>query len=248
MANPSHPWLRGRRSRRKVDELQIAKYDPRPEQTSGFFTLSPELRNFIYEMLIIQHDEAMRVIAKRNDINAGIPPSPPALTQVCHYIRSETLPIFYGVNMFNLTILSENNLRMAKQWLREVCDTNIPLLRHIRLRGHFPKRDNVSYTYELPPWSEETLLRLDLASNSEPSVAIKSGSVIQHGSNVRPKQRATLPGIQCAIVQKAARHACGDSGHISTYSDIEAVVDAFVSLCGFRTSYSEAFDIVLTHS
>ncbi|KAK5126497.1 hypothetical protein LTR08_004762 [Meristemomyces frigidus] len=61
-----------------------------------FWNLSPELRNYVYELVV---KEASTIdVTSPEQIAVG----QPALTRTCRQIRSESLPLYYGINHFLL--------------------------------------------------------------------------------------------------------------------------------------------------
>ena len=94
--------------------------------------LPAELRNYIYTFALV--DEGPIVIEP-----CIIGPQrvhQPALTRAARQIRLETLPIFYGQNIFEFDI-QEHNLKI-KTHLTMIPESRLPLLNNIQVRkcGH----------------------------------------------------------------------------------------------------------------
>ena len=126
----------------------------------SFLTLSPELRNRIYELACCPlrdgeggeaHSTAIR-IEPRESYELSAPfATQPALTKVSRQIRQETLPIYYGTNEFNLYL--DETYRPAKgpdglptrgasyvryikfstvdRWVKAMGDANAKPIKHI---------------------------------------------------------------------------------------------------------------------
>jgi hypothetical protein len=60
-----------------------------------FTALPPELRNNIYQLVVVQ-DEPVRLRCFR----------PPAITRVCRRLRAEALPVFFDVNTFAAEVIA----------------------------------------------------------------------------------------------------------------------------------------------
>lgn len=212
------PWPRQRLTRKQKAQLQVAQYDPRPDQTSGLFSIPPELRNAIYELLIVEQDDALRVVAKRNHEYAGLKPSPPPLCQVCHEIRNETLPIFYGVNVFSMTLLCHSNVAMAKGWLRETGNVKLSMVRHLRLR---------SYPF-IPKWSSTGI-------GSTISVEVGEGAEYTINASFVYDCNYTNADLleQSARARSAIRRMTESADDLDMVAGYSGVIDAVASVCTF---------------
>jgi len=139
----------------------------------SFMSLSPELRNRIYALALRpQHDgeggipgtRAIRLTAARGDEDpedfegrtfyTGAPPwqpplytawaQQPALTRISREVRRETLPVYYGANLFVIVVEGIIELKRtapvqtwkthgAESWLHNVGASNIALLRNLEI-------------------------------------------------------------------------------------------------------------------
>ena len=59
----------------------------------------------------------------------------PAFCSVNKQIRAETLPIFYGINLFLAEVSDDTDLDVAKNWLATIGDDKIRHLRRLALCG-----------------------------------------------------------------------------------------------------------------
>ena len=66
-----------------------------------------------------------------------VPPQQPSISRTCRQIRSETLPIFYGANSFNLCDIGiefangiEGSLKDVFKWL-DVVKHHVPLMKNV---------------------------------------------------------------------------------------------------------------------
>ncbi|KAK4628278.1 uncharacterized protein CLAFUR5_04226 [Fulvia fulva] len=75
-------------------------------KTPGFFRLPPELRNRIYEDVLIEPG------SKRTDVSSKV--VEPALLLVCHKIRDEARPMWYLQNRFEITVMNCNAAKLIK--------------------------------------------------------------------------------------------------------------------------------------
>ena len=66
---------------------------------SSFLRLPAELRNHIYQMVLVKSD-LIDTTCSSTFYKMQALVAQPALTKVCRQIRAETLPIFYGANVF----------------------------------------------------------------------------------------------------------------------------------------------------
>lgn len=92
----------------------------------AFLALPAELRNRIYEFALIK-DDPIEVVLWRPCSNGA----PPALTQTSRQIRSESLPIFYGLNTFRLDAEDWFNRAIAKDTASTL--SNIQLIRDMEI-------------------------------------------------------------------------------------------------------------------
>ena len=81
---------------RSFDHAHPAAY---PQLTSNFFTLSPELRNRIYHLVL--HIPGLQLV-KSDQLPPSAPPSVLSLLQTCRQIRDEAQGIFYACNELRL--------------------------------------------------------------------------------------------------------------------------------------------------
>ncbi|KAK5737131.1 hypothetical protein LTR17_006914 [Elasticomyces elasticus] len=91
--------------------------------TPGLLRLPAELRNIIYELALPRDNfcvsvrttkplHALRCLAESATI--------PALLATCRLIRNDTLPIFYGTNIFGLRTGSKKDFRDTLAWLQSI--------------------------------------------------------------------------------------------------------------------------------
>ncbi len=76
------------------EALQVAV--PGFKQSSRLLDLPPEIKNMIYEMVVIEDE-----IKVTEDTGwVALPQQEPAMLKVCQQIRDEATPVFYGANIF----------------------------------------------------------------------------------------------------------------------------------------------------
>ncbi|KAK5686564.1 hypothetical protein LTS10_002684 [Elasticomyces elasticus] len=93
------------------------------DDTPGFLRLPAELRNIIYEMALprdnfyvsVRTTEPLHVLRCLAE-----PATIPALLATCRLIRNDTLPIFYGTNIFGLRTGSKKDFRDTLAWLQSI--------------------------------------------------------------------------------------------------------------------------------
>ncbi|KAK5702594.1 hypothetical protein LTR97_003539 [Elasticomyces elasticus] len=127
-----------------------------------FLTLVPELRNQIYELVVI-NPKPFRILTKL------YPPSkeesaanyaPVGVLRVNHQIRNEVLAMYYGGNTFRSYYWAE-----TQDWLRRLPGTTLPMLKSLR--------PATSYDH-IGPQREQTL-------------ALASVFVVEHGKGLLAK-------------------------------------------------------------
>ena len=108
-------------------------------QTSLLLMLPAELRNRIYEMVLLRPEVINLVyLDPRRLKHLEHEVAQPSLTRTCHQIREETLPIFYGQNVF-LTYAVTTNWsgasgaipRGSKSWVNAIGRENRRALKHL---------------------------------------------------------------------------------------------------------------------
>ncbi|KAK4893580.1 hypothetical protein LTR27_008047 [Elasticomyces elasticus] len=93
------------------------------DDTPGFLRLPAELRNIIYEMALprdnfyvsVRTTEPLYVLRCLAE-----PATIPALLATCRLIRNDTLPIFYGTNIFGLRMGNKKDFRDTLAWLQSM--------------------------------------------------------------------------------------------------------------------------------
>lgn len=115
-----------------------AKYRPvmatrRP--TKGLLDLPRELRDQIYEYLVFKPKNTITMLPNYGSFQSVVSAAQPAICGVNKQIRSETLPIFYGSNLFLAEISESTDLAIAKNWLSAIEGDNICHLRRLALCG-----------------------------------------------------------------------------------------------------------------
>ena len=99
----------------------------RQSKTCRFFALPPELRNMIYEAVLVAPEPRVFGVP---DIDSD--KSDRVLLHVCKQTRNEATPIYYSRNRFNpLRVLSQETLRSHYSQVR--------LIRTLQMRGYFQR-------------------------------------------------------------------------------------------------------------
>ena len=78
--------------------------------------LPPEIRNVIYEMVLVEPDRVLCVCTRHSDC-AGARVASHALTQVSHGVRSECVRMWYERNVFEF-----HSMRDLEVWIRMIAD------------------------------------------------------------------------------------------------------------------------------
>ncbi|KAI0401990.1 hypothetical protein F4802DRAFT_578043 [Xylaria palmicola] len=94
---------------------------------ASFFVLSSELRNEIYELVLL-HEEPI------NPWDWGIRELTPGLFRVNKAIHTEACSLFYSGNHFDLTAVAQEEIA---RFLRQIGSANAGYIRHIII--HFPE-------------------------------------------------------------------------------------------------------------
>lgn len=108
------------------------------ERVTTFFDLPTEIRNVIYELVLVRRKGCGKVLMCEDwrvgdDIDWRLGSLPPLL-RVNMQIRTETLPIFFGQNMFFLEYPSWRDPDIwciTLEWL-EAVGSNVNLIKHMR--------------------------------------------------------------------------------------------------------------------
>lgn len=125
---------------------------PEDQAPKGFLSLPPEIRLIIYDLVLTtQNDERadtpkgrLPIVLRRpiGVLESGIPPCQPrylllrdiSLLLVSRLITTETLPLFYALNIFHITLTFHSSLPFYRN---EPSGTPFPLhlpwIRHLRL-------------------------------------------------------------------------------------------------------------------
>ena len=115
--------------KRKIEQPALSKVPP-------FLRLPAELRNRIYELTVVDLSRVISVVDDfpyRKNIKAEV--AQPPITKVCRQLRTESLPVFYGANVFKIEAQSRfrNALvpNRAIAWLRAIGAANRSRLKHL---------------------------------------------------------------------------------------------------------------------
>ena len=103
--------------------------------TSCFFRLPSELRDQIYELLILKERNIITLITNHDCMHSQVSARQPAIAWVNRQARQEALSILYGTNVFQADLSDGIDLCVAKNWLRAIGDINVARLRHLSLHG-----------------------------------------------------------------------------------------------------------------
>lgn len=230
------------RSRNASARVGQTAYTHNIEQASGFFTLSAELRNMIYEHLSLEKRNALWNTAETKGSVRNIGPSatPPPISQVCRLIRSETLSIYYGLNNFSISLMPERNVGMAQRWISAIGTEGVSRLRNFRIRG-----------YAWGPWREYSWV--DDSGHTTFTRSFHSSNIsMTVQRQVRPQQIPrhrrddidAAPGAAFSVVPEES--VLDDSfaplapllSQVLTATAVrrfQCVVELFASCCMFRT-------------
>jgi hypothetical protein len=83
------------------------------EDESRLLSLPPELRHQIFELVLPQDKRLSYTCWRANNWTR----TDVAVTQVCHTMRTETIPMFYGCNTFVIDVSTTGLLRREKEWI-----------------------------------------------------------------------------------------------------------------------------------
>ncbi|KAK5120899.1 hypothetical protein LTR85_005966 [Meristemomyces frigidus] len=126
----------------------------------SFMSLSPELRNRIYELVVkprkigdggVDGERAICVqdacIENYDDVGDDLDygnltawRKQPAITKVSRQVRAETLPMYYGGNLLVAYLdvsldIDDNPLSTARHWLERIGKANAALIKHFEIRA-----------------------------------------------------------------------------------------------------------------
>lgn len=101
----------------------------------GLLGLPPELREQIYELLVVKPTNTITMLSNHGCYKSEVSASQPALSRVSHQLRDEVLPRFYSNNAFLAEVSHRADLAIAQHWLQAIGDVNVGCLRHLMLCG-----------------------------------------------------------------------------------------------------------------
>lgn len=96
--------------------------------------LPPELRNRIYELVLIDQDDRIQALFgdDYDSKETAADLSQPALTRVSRAVRKDTLPIFYGQHTFYLWLDHSGAKRTYTKWMTAI-EARVRLFRLVKL-------------------------------------------------------------------------------------------------------------------
>jgi len=103
--------------------------------TKNFLDLPFELREAIYEHLVVKPANTITMLENHNCFQNEVSAAQPAMTRVNRQIRAEALPLFYKSNVFLAELSEKLDLDIAIRWLIAIGNANIANLRRLVLCG-----------------------------------------------------------------------------------------------------------------
>ncbi|KAK4553460.1 hypothetical protein LTR86_009517 [Recurvomyces mirabilis] len=101
----------------------------------GFLDLPAELRETIYELLVLKPHNTITMLTNHDCFRSEISASQPAIAKVNQQLRNEALATFYSNNIFLAEVSDKEDLLIAKRWLRSIGDINVGRLRFLAICG-----------------------------------------------------------------------------------------------------------------
>lgn len=106
----------------------------RKMDNSPLMRLPPELRNRIYDLVVIESQPITISIRKRR---FGTPMRPPALLHNCRQLRAEASPVYYSSNIFIAEEGQRSTLGPLETWLRMIGEEARGLVHRIHFNVYF---------------------------------------------------------------------------------------------------------------
>ena len=95
------------------DTSTSARKDEKSDSMGLFSRLPAELRNVIWELVVLRDKRVVRFCSDLKEDEAVVDSAEqPALTRTCSAIRNETIPMFYTMNNFFV-----RDIRSTRKWL-----------------------------------------------------------------------------------------------------------------------------------
>ncbi|KXL49496.1 hypothetical protein M433DRAFT_158677 [Acidomyces richmondensis BFW] len=102
---------------------------------SRLMNLPAELREQIYLLLVVKPQNTVTMLSNYNCYRSEVSACQPTISFVSRQLRKETLPLFYGNNLFMAEITQIVDLEIAKRWLNAIGDENVKSLRRLAICG-----------------------------------------------------------------------------------------------------------------
>lgn len=116
-------------------DLEALSIKPSHDARKGFLDLPPEIREQVYECLVVKPKNTITMLSNHNIFKSEVSACQPALCWVNRQIRHEALATFYSNNLFLAELGDRDDLATAKQWLHAIGDANVACLRRLALCG-----------------------------------------------------------------------------------------------------------------
>ncbi|KAK5714285.1 hypothetical protein LTR17_017291 [Elasticomyces elasticus] len=121
--------------------------------TSGLLRLPAELRNIIYELALPTDNFYVSVRTTEPLPMMRCPAEPitiPALLATCRLIRNDTLPVFYGTNIFVLRMGNKKDFRDTLAWLQSLDQRAVASIVKLVVAGSTAcERHEYSHSFEM---------------------------------------------------------------------------------------------------
>lgn len=102
---------------------------------SRLMRLPAELREQIYQLLVVKPQNTITMLSNYDCYRSEVSARQPHISFVSHQLRNETLPLFYGANLFLAEVTFTADLEIAKRWLNAIGDENVKSLRRLAICG-----------------------------------------------------------------------------------------------------------------
>jgi hypothetical protein len=185
-----------------------------PRTFYGFLELPREIRDAIYEYVVIKKDSVITMLSNAHCHNSQVSAAQPAISYVNKQIRKESLQCFYKKNTFTAELFFPDDLQIAQNWVFALGDEKIGLIRRVLLSN---------WSYPTSNWSPHQQDRVHLIVNpSEGTFAIEATKGNSCGSESRVIDTKALQNGLTAYLQSFCE--VNRSGRAA---DLAAIMRAF---------------------
>lgn len=184
--------------------------------TRGFLDLPPEIRDVIYEHVVVKDNSVVTMLSNAHCFNSEVSAAQPAISYVNKQTRQESLAIFYKRNTFTAEVSFREDLETTINWVLALGDEKVALLRRLSLSSWTSSISNSlpSYRYHVHamvnPGEGKYVFRANQYASGRPEAQVKVETGLEKLFDTFLQRTPPREGRRCAHALADAIRAFND--------------------------------------